>query len=57
MKQEEIRKHAQRIIEESVLDFEYSWVYEDEELEEYSEEVWQAIHDEMQRARIEVKWD
>lgn len=45
MDQTEIDRHAERIAEEALENLEFSYVYEDEELEDASEQDWQHIHD------------
>ena len=54
MTPEERRKHAERLIQLNHLDPEFSLVYEDEDLEDASEEDLRAIHDLMNRAKITV---
>ena len=41
---EERRQHAIRIAGDILANAEYGWVYEDEDLEQASEEDWLAIH-------------
>lgn len=48
MTQEEIEEHAERIADEILSNVEYSQVYEDEELEDATEEDWKAVHSRIQ---------
>ncbi len=57
MTQEQIEQIAERIAEEHLSDIEYSVVYEDEELEEASEEDWKAIHSHIQTRLVTVRDD
>lgn len=54
---EEIRDHARRIITEHNGDYSYSLVYEDEELEERTDDDMLAVHDAMNKAQVRVTWD
>lgn len=53
----EIRDHARRIITEHNGDYSYSLVYEDEELEERTDDDMLAVHDAMNKARVHVTWE
>jgi hypothetical protein len=55
--QEEIEEHAERIADAHLQDIEYSNVYEDEELENASEDDWRAIHAHIQRSLVTVRID
>lgn len=44
MTEEEKRRHALRIAREVLLDTDFSWVFEDEELEDVSEDDMRDIH-------------
>ena len=57
MDQAEIRAHARRIIAWHNEDFEYCLVYEDDYLEDATDDEQLAIHAAMNAARIEVSWD
>lgn len=46
--EDEIQEHAERIADEILSNVEYSQVYEDEELEDATEEDWQAVHSRIQ---------
>ena len=48
--------HAERIIESLNQFYEFSDVYEDEELEEATEEDWRQIYDLMIGAKVTVTW-
>ena len=56
MHENEIRNHAKRLIEVHNEEYEFCLVYEDEDLEDVTEDEWQAIHDAMYAARITVAW-
>lgn len=53
-KLEMIRAHATHIIKEHSEDIEFSYVYEDPDVEE-NDRV--AVYDEIRRAKITVTWD
>jgi flagellar motility protein MotE (MotC chaperone) len=55
--QEEIEEHAERIADEILQNVEYSQVYEDEELEDASEEEWKAVHAHIQTRLVTVRDD
>lgn len=57
MTKEEIEYHAERIADEILQSVEYSDVYEDEELEEASEDDWRAIHNHIQTRLVTVRDD
>lgn len=57
MTQDEIEQHAERIADTHLQDCEYSIVYEDEELEEASEDDWKAIHRHIQTRLVTVRDD
>lgn len=57
MTQEEIEDHAERIADEILQNVEYSDVYEDEELEDASEDEWKAIHEHIQTRLVTVRDD
>jgi hypothetical protein len=54
---DEIRDHARRIITDHNVDYSYSLVYEDDELEERTDDDMLAVHDAMNKARVHVTWD
>lgn len=56
MMPEELKAHAQRLLQEVVADPEYCYVYEDEDLQDASEDDWLAIHDLMTSARATFTW-
>jgi hypothetical protein len=56
MTQDEIRGHAARLILEHNAEYEFCLVYEDEELEDATEDEWRAIHATMYTAGLEVLW-
>lgn len=57
MDQQEIRAHAERIIEMHNEEYEFCLVYEDDELEDASEVEWHQILDAMYAAHLAVTWD
>jgi hypothetical protein len=57
MTQGEIEQHAERIADVHLETIEYSDIYEDEELEDASEEDWQAIHRHIQTRLTTVRDD
>jgi hypothetical protein len=57
MTQEEIEAHAERIADAHLQDAEYSIVYEDEELEDATEEDWRAVHRHIQTRLVTVRAD
>lgn len=57
MTQDEIEKHAERIADEYLETIEYSDIYEDEELEDASEEEWRAIQNHIQTRLVTVRED
>ena len=56
MTKDEIRAHAERLILEHNAEYEYCLVYEDEELEDATEDEMRAIHGAMYKARLGVAW-
>ena len=56
MRQEEKQRFAKSIIEDIVSSADYSAVYENEELEDASEDDWQDIHNLILDAHVEVSW-
>lgn len=56
MTEEEMRDHAARLLGEHQQNLEYSLVYEDDELQDESEETQLAIHGLMNSAQIFVTW-
>ena len=52
----ELQEHAARILGQVVSDVEYSYVYEDDELAEASEDDQRAVHDLVNSAQIFVTW-
>lgn len=57
MTQAQIEEHAERIADEILKDIEYAYVYEDEDLEDATEEDWQAIHRHIQTRLVTVRAD
>lgn len=57
MTQQEIEEHAERIADEYLQNIEYSDIYEDEELEEASEDDWRAIQAHIQTRLVTVRDD
>ena len=57
MTAEERKAHAIRLLHEVLSDIEYDYVYEDETLEDASEEDWRAIHNLMSSATASFSWD
>jgi hypothetical protein len=57
MTQEEIEKHAERIADAYLETIEYSDIYEDEELEDASEEDWRAIQTHIQTRLVTIRED
>lgn len=55
--QAEIEEHAERIADVHLETIEYSDVYEDEDLEDATEEEWQAIHSHIQTRLVSVRDD
>jgi len=56
MTNEEMQEHATRLLNIALEDPEYCAVYEDEGLEDESEEVWEAIHAFMSGAKATFTW-
>ena len=54
--EEEITKHALRIAQSHLEDAEYSIVYEDEELEDATEDDWRAVHNKISNLAV-VEYD
>jgi hypothetical protein len=54
MNDKEIQEHAKRIANINLEDIEYAYVYEDENLENASEEDWLKIHDFIQRELVTI---
>ena len=57
MTEDERKTHAIRLLYEVLSDIEYDYVYEDETLEDASEEDWRAIHNLMSSATASFSWD
>ena len=57
MTQEEIEKNAERIADAHLETIEYSDIYEDEELEDASEEDWRAIQTHIQTRLVTIRED
>ena len=56
MMHEEMQEHAERLLHLNSEHPEYGLVFEDEDLEYESEEVWQAIHALMTSAKATFTW-
>ncbi|WP_159702773.1 hypothetical protein [Arthrobacter sp. 18067] len=56
MKPEELKAHAERLLQELVRDVEYSTVYDDWDLQGAAEQDWLAIHDLMASATATFAW-
>ncbi|WP_185751134.1 hypothetical protein [Arthrobacter sp. 31Y] len=56
MTPEELKAHAERLLQELVRDVEYSNVYDDWDLQDAAEEDWLAIHDLMATASARFTW-
>lgn len=54
---EEVQAHAKRLIELHNDAYEFSQVYEDEELEDFDQEDWEAVLKKMYEAKVEVSFD
>lgn len=52
----ELQEHAARILGQVVADVDYSYVYEDDELVEASEDDQRAVHELLNSAQIFVTW-
>ena len=57
MDEDEVREHAERLIYVHNDSYEFSNVYEDEDLEDASEEDWRRIFHKMHEAKIEITWE
>lgn len=55
--EEEVNEHAKRLIELHNDEYEFSLVYEDEELEDLNEIEWERIFGAMYKAKVEVTFD
>lgn len=57
MTEDEKRAHAARIILDGQENVNFSDVYEDDELDEVSDDDLEAIHDLILNAKVAVSWD
>lgn len=55
--EEEVNEHAKRLIELHNNEYEFSLVYEDEELEDLGQREWERIFEAMYEANVEVTFD
>lgn len=55
--EEEVNGHAKRLIELHNDEYEFSLVYEDEELEDLGQREWERIFEAMYEAKVEVTFD
>ncbi len=55
--EEEVKEYAKRVIEIHNEDYDFSLVYEDEELEDLGQREWERIFEAMYEAKVEVTFD